>query len=92
MVHPPTDDPVVRTLDIDVDAAWQRRGVGTRLLGDAARLARRLGADEIVLTTAHDNRAVLPMVLAAGMRGRIRMAGETLTVRIAVRELKPLAE
>ncbi|MDE0775601.1 MAG: GNAT family N-acetyltransferase [Nocardioides sp.] len=93
VVHPPEDDSdVVRTIDIDVDAAWQRRGIGTRLLGDSARLARRLGAEEIILTTAHDNRAVLPMVLAAGMRGRIRMAGETLTVRIAVRELKPLAE
>ena len=92
VVHPPTEDPLVRTIDIDVDAAWQRRGIGTRLLGDAARLARRLGADEIVLTTAHDNRAVLPMVLAAGMRGRIRMAGETLTVRVGVRELRPLAE
>ena len=93
VVHPPEDDSaVVRTIDIDVDAAWQRRGIGTRLLGDSARLARRLGAEEVILTTAHDNRAVLPMVLAAGMRGRIRMAGETLTVRIAVRELKPLAE
>ena len=94
VVHPPADgdSDAVRTIDIDVDAAWQRRGVGTRLLGDSARLARRLGADEVVLTTAHDNRAVLPMVLAAGMRGRIRMAGETLTVRIGVRELKPLAE
>ena len=92
VVHEPSDDQGARAIDIDVDAAWQRRGIGTRLLGDAARLARRLGADEVVLTTAHDNRAVLPMVLAAGMRGRIRMAGETLTVRIGVRELKPLAE
>ncbi len=95
VVHPADpagDGPLVRAIDIDVDAAWQRRGIGTRLLGDSARLARRLGAEEVVLTTAHDNRAVLPMVLAAGMRGRIRMAGETLTVRIAVRELKPLAE
>lgn len=86
------DDPLVRTLEIDVDPAWQRRGIGTRLLGDAARLARRLGAEEVLITTAHDNRAVLPMVLAAGMRGRIRMAGEILTVRIGLRELKPLAD
>ncbi len=92
VVHPPAEEPGVRAIDIDVDPAWQRRGIGTRLLGDSARLARRLGAHEIVLSTAHDNRAVLPMVLAAGMRGRIRMAGETLTVRVGVRELKPLAE
>ena len=83
-------DPALRAVDIEVDPSWQRRGIGTRLLSDAARLARQLGAQEIVLSTAHDNRAVMPMVLAAGMRGRIRMAGETLTVRIAVRELRPL--
>lgn len=90
VLEPGPDDPGLRSIDIEVDAAWQRRGIGTRLLGDSARLARRLGAEEVILSTAHDNRAVMPMVLAAGMRGRIRMAGEVLTVRIAVRELKPL--
>lgn len=73
-----------------VDAAWQRRGIGTRLLLDAARLASGRGVEEIVLTTRSDNQAVLPMVMAAGLRGRIRMAGNTLTVRIVVRDLKPL--
>jgi hypothetical protein len=34
---------------------------------------------------------VLPMVLAAGMRGRIRMAGDLLTVKVPVRDLKPLS-
>jgi hypothetical protein len=28
------------------------------------------------------------MVLSAGLRGRIRMAGETVTVRIALNELR----
>lgn len=73
-----------------VDAAWQRRGIGTRLLVDAARLANFRGIEEIVLTTRADNQAVLPMVMAAGLRGRIRMAGTALTVRIGVRDLKPL--
>ncbi|WP_139978041.1 GNAT family N-acetyltransferase [Nocardioides litoris] len=84
----PTGEPGVHAVELEVDAAHQRRGIGTRLLGDAARLARTLGATEVLLTTEHDNRAVLPMVLAAGMRGRIRMAGETLTVRIAVTDLR----
>ena len=73
-----------------VDPAWQRRGVGTRLLVEAARLANAGGAVEIVLTTRADNQAVLPMVLAAGLRGRIRMAADVLTVRIPVHELKPI--
>jgi GNAT superfamily N-acetyltransferase len=84
------DDPGVRPVILRVDPTWQRRGIGTRLLVDAARLAHRMGADEIVLTTRSDNQAVLPMVLAAGMRGRIRMAADVLTVRVPVRDLKPL--
>ncbi len=75
-------------VDMWVDPSWQRRGIGTRLLADIARTARRQGAEEIVLTAPSDSQAVLPMVLSAGLRGRIRMAGETVTVRIAVNELR----
>ncbi len=85
-----TEEPGVQSIGLGVDPAWQRRGIGARLLVDAARLALSKGADEVLLTTRSDNPAVLPMVLAAGLRGRIRMAGDQLTVRIAVRDLKPL--
>jgi ribosomal protein S18 acetylase RimI-like enzyme len=84
------DDPDVRPVTLRVDPSFQRRGIGTRLLTDSARLAHMMGADEIVLSTRADNQAVLPMVLAAGMRGRIRMAADQLTVRVPVRDLKPL--
>lgn len=86
----PEVEPGVRTVTLRVDPGWQRRGIGTRLLVDAARLATGLGASEILLTTRSDNQAVLPMVMAAGLRGRIRMAADMLTVRIPVRELKAL--
>lgn len=82
---------VVRGIDLRVDPAWQRRGIGTRLLADVARLAAGTGATDVLLVTRADNQAVLPMVLAAGLRGRIRMAADVLTVRISVKELKPLA-
>ncbi len=85
------DAPGSREVDLDVDVSWQRRGIGTRLLGDVARLARRVGADELVVRTRADNQAVMPMVLSAGMRGRIRMAGDELTVRIPLRDVRPLA-
>jgi ribosomal protein S18 acetylase RimI-like enzyme len=74
-----------------VDPAWQRRGIGARLLVEVARVANGLDANEIVLTTRAGNQAVLPMVLAAGMRGRIRMAADVLTVRLPVRDLRPLS-
>ena len=82
--------PASTAIGLGVDPAWQRRGIGSRLLVDVARLALAKGADEIVLTTRSDNPAVLPMVLAAGLRGRIRMGGDQLTVRIPLRDLKPL--
>ena len=85
-----TGEPGVRPVTLRVDPAWQRRGVGTHLLVEAARLANAGGAVEIVLTARADNQAVLPVVLAAGLRGRIRMAVDVLTVRIPVHELKPI--
>lgn len=86
----PGDDPHSRAVTLRVDPAWQRRGIGTRLLTDVCRLAHATGAGEIVLVTRSGNRAVLPMVLAAGLRGRIRLSGEELTVRVPVAGLKPL--
>jgi GNAT superfamily N-acetyltransferase len=83
-------EPRTRPLTLRVERDWRRRGIGTRLLVDAGRLANQLGADEMVLATGSDNGAVLPMVLAAGLRGRIRLAGEELTVRVPVRDLRPL--
>jgi GNAT superfamily N-acetyltransferase len=82
-------EPGTRSLTLRVEGDWRRRGIGTRLLVDAGRLANELGVDEMVLTTGSDNGAVLPMVLAAGLRGRIRMAGNQLTVRVPVRGLRP---
>ena len=52
------------------------------------RLAAAREAAELVLTTRADNQSVLPMVLAAGLRGRIRMSGDRLTVRIPLAALQ----
>ncbi|GAA1478383.1 GNAT family N-acetyltransferase [Nocardioides aestuarii] len=74
-------------VDLGVDPAWRRRGIGSRLLLEVARVARSSDADEIVVKTAADNQAVLPLVLGTGLRGRIRMGADTLTVRIPVQQL-----
>ncbi|WP_151083265.1 GNAT family N-acetyltransferase [Nocardioides cynanchi] len=88
---PVPDEDAVVAVDLAVDPAWRRRGIGTRLLRDAARLASSRRTDALVLTTRSDNQAVLAVVLASGLRGRIRMAGETLTVRIPLGGLAPRA-
>jgi ribosomal protein S18 acetylase RimI-like enzyme len=90
VLRPTTGDEGSHPVTLRVDPAWQRRGIGTRLLVEVARLATSHGASEIVLTTRADNQAVLPMVLGAGLRGRIRMSADVLTVRVPVRELRPL--
>jgi len=89
-LRPAAGDPTVRGVTLRVEAGWQRRGIGTRLLVAVARVAAGSGAAEVVLSTRADNRAVLPLVLGAGLRGRIRMASDTLTVRVPVRDLAPL--
>lgn len=73
-------------VDLGVDPAWRRRGIGSRLLLETARAARAASADEIVVRTSADNPAVLPLVLGSGLRGRIRMGAEDLTVRIPLRQ------
>lgn len=85
-VLPEADEAGVREITVRVDPVWQRRGIGTRLLVEACRLARASGADEIVAITQADNQAVLPMVLSAGLRSRIRMTGDLLMVRARVHE------
>ena len=55
---------------------------------EAARAAAGLGDDALVLVTDADNQAVLPMVLGSGLRGRIRMDGDALTVRVPLRDLE----
>lgn len=76
------------TVDLWVDHHWQRRGIGRRLLTETVRLARARDAREVLLTAPAASRAVLPMVLSAGLRGRIRMSGDTLAVRIPLADVK----
>jgi GNAT superfamily N-acetyltransferase len=51
--------------------AWQRQGIGTQLLIAAAREASQI-FDELALVAHPSNRAVMPMVHAAGLRARVR--------------------
>ncbi len=89
VARPEAGEAELHEVTLSVDPAWQRRGIGTRLLVEVARLAHARGASEIVVTTHADNQAVLPLVLAAGLRGRIRMSADRLIVRSPVRDVSP---
>lgn len=84
----PTEEAGALELSLRVIPDFQRRGIGQRMLREVARKALADDATTLVMTTGVDNQAVLPMVLSAGLRGRIRMAAETLTVRVPLRDLK----
>lgn len=87
--EPAPDDDGARLLRLVVEPAWRRRGVGGGLLREATRAAAAEGAAELVVRTAADNPAVLPLVLGTGLRGRIRMSADEITVRIPVHRLTP---
>jgi len=89
-LRPGGGEPGVREVSINVDLAWQRRGIGTRLLNEVAKVASRGGATELVFTTRADNQAVLPLVLATGLRSRMRMTSDRLTVRMPLVEGVPV--
>jgi GNAT superfamily N-acetyltransferase len=74
-----------------VEDGWQRRGLGTRLLSAAARLARGHGADEVVLRSRTHNPALMSLAFASGLRARIKLEGDSVVVTVGVEGLKPLA-
>jgi GNAT superfamily N-acetyltransferase len=74
-----------------VEDGWQRRGIGTRLLVAAARLARGQGADDLVLRGRTQDPAVTKLAFASGMRARARLEGQAVVVTINLDGLKPLA-
>lgn len=85
--QPAPDDRGAASLALSVDPAWRRLGIGARLLQDATRAALDDGFEELVIDTTADNPAVLPLVTSIGLRGRIRVSAETLTIRIPIRRL-----
>jgi GNAT superfamily N-acetyltransferase len=69
-------------VDLWVDERWRRRRVGSRLLAQIVGLAREAGAGEVMLTAPATSEAALPLVHSVGLRGRIRVSGDSLTVRV----------
>lgn len=80
----------VAEVSILVEDGWQRRGLGTRLLSAAARLARGQGALDVVLRSRSPNPALMSLAFGSGLRARIRLEGGTVVVSVGVESLKAL--
>jgi len=75
-----------------VEDGWQGRGVGTRLLSLAARLAKARGAQELVLQSEHNNDAVPKLSAASGLSGRVRHDNGRVVLTVSLRRVAPLLQ
>ena len=85
-----TCENAIAEVSLLVEDGWQRRGIGTRLLSGAARLARGHGAVDVVLRSRTHNPALMSLAFASGLRARIRLDVDTVVVTVGVDGLKPL--
>jgi GNAT superfamily N-acetyltransferase len=79
-------------LSLLVEDRWQRRGIGTRLLGAATRQAAEGGAEHVVLRGPAESPAAIAMVFGSGLRARVRLSGDELVVTVATRGLAAAPE
>ncbi|GGF42314.1 hypothetical protein GCM10011519_15200 [Marmoricola endophyticus] len=77
-------EPEVPQLTVVVRAAWRRRGIGRAVLAQTLGLALATGAHEVVLVAPAADEGTLPLLDALGLRGRMRLHGGDLHVRLAV--------
>lgn len=72
-----------------VEDRWQHRGVGSTLLYQAARLAVRRGAADLLCVMRADNRSLLPTVQRSGLTCRLRANADVVDVRIPLQDVPP---
>ncbi|GAB3659950.1 hypothetical protein GCM10027596_18000 [Nocardioides korecus] len=77
-------DATVPELGVEVAPAWRRLGIGTGLLLRAAAQVADAGHADLLLVAPAEEEGVVPMVLGAGLRARVRVSAGTLAARIAV--------
>jgi GNAT superfamily N-acetyltransferase len=80
----------VMELGLLVEDGWQRRGLGTTLLQQAARFAVSRGATELLCSMQSDNRALLPAVRRSGLTCRLTYSAGTVDVRVPLRGVAAL--
>jgi GNAT superfamily N-acetyltransferase len=77
---------------LEVAPAWRRLGIGRQLLRQVSGLAAGRGAAELVMLAPPTEEGVVPVLAAAGMRGRIRLTEHGLSVHVSLAGVRPLGE
>ncbi|HET6166646.1 MAG TPA: GNAT family N-acetyltransferase [Marmoricola sp.] len=77
---------------LEVAPAWRRLGIGRQLLRRLSGIAAARGAAEMVLLAPPSEEGVVPVLAAAGMRGRIRLTDEGLNVHVSLAGVRPIGE
>jgi GNAT superfamily N-acetyltransferase len=78
--------------DLEVAPAWRRLGIGRQLLRRLSGLAASHGAAEMVLLAPASEEGVVPVLAAAGMRGRIRLTEHGLSVHVSLAGVRPVRQ
>lgn len=74
---------------LEVAPAWRRLGIGRKLLRQISGLAAGRGAVELMMLAPPTEEGVVPVLAAAGMRGRIRLTEQGLSVHISLAGVRP---
>jgi GNAT superfamily N-acetyltransferase len=77
---------------LEVAPAWRRLGIGRQLLRQISGLAAGSGATELVMLAPPTEEGVVPVLAAAGMRGRIRLTEEGLSVHVSLAGVRPIGD
>ena len=75
---------------LEVAPAWRRLGIGRQLLRQISGLAAGRGATELVMLAPPTEEGVVPVLAASGMRGRIRLTEEGLSVHVSLAGVRPI--
>ncbi|MGJ0558403.1 GNAT family N-acetyltransferase [Methylocystis sp.] len=77
---------------LEVAPAWRRLGIGRQLLRQVCGLASGRGASELTMLAPATEEGVVPVLAAAGMRGRIRLTEQGLSVHISLAGVRPIGD
>jgi GNAT superfamily N-acetyltransferase len=80
----------VMEVGVLVEDRWQRAGVGSALLHQAARFAVGHGATDLLCSMRPENRSLLSTVQRSGLTCRLRAAAGAVEVRIPLGDVPPM--